>query len=129
MCLRDQDDGRVGGHLAEVRPVVPPQGGPHPQPPVVGPLEGHRVARVQAERVSAHGEDVETGSVPAEPRDLRQQRKLRLPPDRHTYRRTDRQTDRQTEESLSSSGFIGSFFHAPLLLLLLLHLLSVCLSA
>ena len=69
--VRDQDDGRVCGDLAEVGAVVPAHGGPHAQPPVVGPLEGHRVARVQAERVPAHGEDVEAGPLPPEPRDLR----------------------------------------------------------
>ena len=93
--VRDQDDGRVRGDLAEVGAVVPPQGGPHAQPPVVGPLEGHRVARVQAERVPAHGEDVESGPVPAEPRDLRRLTKLTLA--------ANRQTD-------PLWGFLGRFF-------------------
>ena len=93
--VRDQDDGRVCGDLAEVGAVVPPHGGPHAQPPVVGPLEGHRVARVQAERVPAHGEDVESGPVPAEPRDLRRHTKLILA--------ANRQTD-------PLWGFLGRFF-------------------
>ena len=122
----------MGGDLAEVRAVVPPQGGPHPQPPVVGPLEGHRVARVQTERVPAHGEDVETGSVAAEPRDLQRQRAKDS--NDNSDSRTDRQTDRQTDRrrSLLPSSALRDLLvafsrvaRAPLLLLFLL--LSVCL--
>ena len=68
--MRQENDGGVRGHLAQVRPVVPAERGPDAQAPVVGPVVGEGVAGVGAERVAADGEDVEVDAVATEPRDL-----------------------------------------------------------
>ena len=72
--VRLQNTGRMGRHLAEVRPVVSLQAGPNSQPPVVRSPEGQGVALVRAEGLLADGQNVKVGAVTPKPGNLTQER-------------------------------------------------------